>query len=185
MNFELESWEVPPGVDMSRASVPIEFGPVEWNGELTLVSARTVPNASRQSLVFFHPHAGGVNFAVLINDNFGVFKAQTHDKKLDRIVRETLRTKKFYYQTERFYFGRVFYLEGQLGLIREGESFWAYTNSDWIERTPTRITLRCNERTFRARFRVARTAMARCRFRRALCLGMEPQRFWRAQSMAQ
>ena len=41
VNFELEPWEVPPGVDAKNVSVAIEFGPMVWQGEATMVSARS------------------------------------------------------------------------------------------------------------------------------------------------
>ena len=135
MNFELESWEVPPGADANNLSVPIEFGPVEWNGKSTMMSARTVPTNVGKSLAFFRPHGAGINYAVLINDQFGEFKARVHGKKLERIVREALRPKTLYLQSERFYFGRVFHLQDQFCVVRAGESFLTRTQL-WLDNTP-------------------------------------------------
>ncbi len=93
MNFNIEPWELPPDADAGRSSVPIEFGPVEWNGGPTMISARTVPTKSRQSLAFFHPHASEINYAVLINDALGTFKEHIDSKKLGRIIRQALEPK--------------------------------------------------------------------------------------------
>ena len=135
MNFELEPWELPPGADIENVSVPIEFGPIEWRGEPTMVSARWLPTTKKSSLVYFRLHSKNFNFTVLQNDGFGAFKARLHGKKLERIVRKALEPKKFYLQSGRFYFGRVFHLQGQLCLLRAGESFLA-SHCSWLSHTP-------------------------------------------------
>ena len=56
MNFEIEPWEIPPGADASDVLVPIEFGPVEWNGVQTMISARWLELGSGNALAFFRPH---------------------------------------------------------------------------------------------------------------------------------
>lgn len=53
MNFNLEAWEVPPRADAENLSVPIEFGPLEWNGAPTMISARWLELDSDKALAFF------------------------------------------------------------------------------------------------------------------------------------
>lgn len=116
MNFELEPWEIPPGADASNLSVPIEFGPVEWNGEQTMISARTVPTKSRQSLAYFRPHAVEMNFVLMQGQRPNVFES-INVGKLERVVKRAIKG-------QDFRFARLFYYRGQRALLTQRETVW-------------------------------------------------------------
>ncbi|BCM92788.1 hypothetical protein IAD21_04670 [Abditibacteriota bacterium] len=116
-DFRLEVWERPPNTEIRKISSPIEFGPVEWNGEKTMISARTVRFSSSQARAFFRPHRAEANFVISSGQTIYGFQAQMEGGKLERVVRKAVKR-------EEFSFLRVFFLEGQLCLVSSFKSVW-------------------------------------------------------------
>lgn len=119
MNFRLEPWEIPPGANANNLSVPIEFGPLEWNGEQTMISARWLELDSGEALAFFRPHEGEINYVV--TDIFGhsLHRAQKriNNKILGQMTRLGISNGKFGY-------GRLFYCGGEPLIMRDRNYFW-------------------------------------------------------------
>ena len=133
MNFELEPWEVPPGADAENLSVPIEFGPVEWNGEETMISARWLELESGEALAFFRPHCNEINYVVTRGDGIELFRAKKHinSKTLGNVVRVAP-------YSGQFYFGRLFYCHGEYLIFREGHGYWE-AEDFWQRESPLEI----------------------------------------------
>lgn len=133
MEFKIETWEVPPGVDANQMTVPIEFGPVEWNGAQTLISARWLELPSGEALAFFRPHMGGMNFVVTREDGTALPVAKKHvnSKRLGQIVRAAP-------EERQSYFGRIFYCEGECLTFRDGCGHWS-SQDFWQKEKPLRI----------------------------------------------
>lgn len=120
--FLLEAWEVPVGRDATKTPARVEFGPVEWNGEKTMISALGVRLQSREVVAFFHPDGVEANFAVLQGQSLCPFSSQLDIGKLERIVRQSIKG-------EQFSCGRLFYLEGQTCLLSPRETVWVAPRS--------------------------------------------------------
>ena len=123
MDFKIEAWEVPPGADVSRASEPIEFGPIEWNGAETMISTRTVKVADRHEMVFFRPHCGSINFIILAKWAMcphyrHYLRREKNLSELQQIIEESI-------QTDTFRFGRPFYVADQFCIFSRGKFFWS------------------------------------------------------------
>ncbi len=133
MNFRLEPWEIPPNADASNLSVPIEFGPVEWNKRQTMISARWLELESGEALAFFRPHCDAINYAVTREDKTPHYVANKHvnSKNLGQTVRVAL-------HQEQFYFGRPFYCHGECLIFREGRGHWEFDDF-WQRETPLEI----------------------------------------------
>ena len=119
MNFNVEAWEVPPGADANNLSVPIEFGPVEWNGAQTRISVRRLQLEAGAALAFFRPHNGQMNYVVTHGNDAPVPVTEKHgnSKTLGLIVRAAL-------YGEQAHFGRLFYCHGERLIFREERSYW-------------------------------------------------------------
>ena len=133
MNFELETWEIPPDADADNLSVAIEFGPVEWQGEPTLVSARWLELASGEAFAFFRPHSDPINFVVTREDNTPLRIARKHvnSKVLGRIARVAP-------CEASSHFGRLFYCHGECLIFREGRGHWE-SQDFWQQEAPLEI----------------------------------------------
>lgn len=123
MNFEIEEWEIPPGADASNLSVPIEFGPVEWNGAETIISARTVKVADRHEMVFFRPHCGSTNFIILAKWAMCPYyrhylRRKKNPNELQQIIEESI-------QVDSLRFGRSFYVADQFCIFSRSKFFWS------------------------------------------------------------
>lgn len=123
MNFELESWEIPPTAVTGKLTDATEYGPLNWRGETTMVSARLVPlNSQGLAWAFFRPHAGTTNFVALQN-NFTIAQNQTRSFQghLKSTIERAL-------ENAEALAGRVFYVEGQLCLLTGQGAAWATPN---------------------------------------------------------
>ncbi len=131
MNFKIEAWEIPPGADANNLSMPIEFGPVDWDGAPTMISARWLEFASGEALAFFRPHSGAINYVVTREDNapLVVSKKHVNSKTLGRIARGALDEGKF---------GRLFYCHGECLLFRESRCYWE-SQDYWQKESPITI----------------------------------------------
>ncbi len=115
--FRLEPWELPTQVEIKKTSSPIEFGPIEWNGEKTSISARTVRFASNQIWAFFRPLNVEANFVVASSSTNYSSHPQIDAGKLERIVRKAIKG-------DQFSFRRAFYVEGELCLMSPEGAVW-------------------------------------------------------------
>ena len=133
MNFKIESWEVPPGANAENLSVPIEFGPIEWNGEQTLISARWLELSSGEALAFFRPHKMKINYVVTREDKTPLYVANKHvnSKTLGQTVRAAL-------HQEQSYFGRLFYCHGECLIFQKGRGHWEFDDF-WQREMPLEI----------------------------------------------
>ena len=128
MNFEIEKWEVPPGADTENLSVPIEFGPVEWNGAQTMISARWLELDSGEALAFFRPHCGAINYVVTHSEGIALYWVRKHinSKNLGELVRLAMAGGKFYN-------GRMFYCANKL-LITQGSRYYWSASQDFYQK---------------------------------------------------
>ena len=128
MNFRLEAWEVPPDADASNLSVPIEFGPIEWQGAPTMISARWLELPSGEALAFFHAHSCAMNFVVTLGDGTTLIRLRKHinSKNLGNIVRIAL-------HGGRFHFGRLFYCGGEALVLGNEKAHWS-ASDDFFQR---------------------------------------------------
>ena len=138
MNFRLEPWEVPPGAAANNLSVAIEFGPVEWNGEPTMVSARWLELGSGEALAFFRPHCAHINYVVLDDDD-GLLHEKyksANSKTLEWRARQGI-------MNSALYCGRLFYCHSESLIFREGCVYWE--NQDfWLREYPLEIPFDAN-----------------------------------------
>ena len=138
MNFRLEKWEVPPGADIENVSVPIEFGPVEWNSEQTRVSARWLEFKSGEALAFFRPHCDAINYVVTREDETLLHMASKHVNS--KILGQTVRSATC---EEQSHFGRLFYIHGEYLIFREGQGLWE-SQDYWQRESPLEIPFDAN-----------------------------------------
>ena len=139
MNFELESWEVPPGADADNLSVPIEFGPVDWNGESTMISARWLELDSGEALAFFRPHETGINYVVLDgNDGLLYQKSKgTNSKTLGWRARLAI-------GNNASYCGRLFFCGGEAVVTQNSIYHWCPSSDPYRKVVPLKLPFDCS-----------------------------------------
>lgn len=133
MNFEIEIWEVPPGADANNLSVPIEFGPIDWNGEMAMISARWLELDSGEALAFFRPHESGINFVV--TSERGLLY-QRHKRINSKTLGERAR---FGMEKREFRCGRLFYCGGEGLLIAGTQAHWIGQQNFWQMEAPLTV----------------------------------------------
>lgn len=119
MNFRLEPWEISPENE-EGTEVSVEFGPVEWKGQNTMVSARwALMSYTTRAYVRFHQ--SDINYVVIRNKRVVRFE-RTNSKILGRVARQAI-------AENEFQLGRIFYLEGEFCLATPTEMFWIKRSS--------------------------------------------------------
>ena len=123
MNFKLEPWEIPPGADANNLSVPIEFGPIDWNGVQTMISARTVEIPTTRNLkwnlALVHPHSTKTNFMPLMKYTIIPNRILSfHISELENIIIKRIKE-----SPDRF--GRTFYVAEQLCIVSQNKFLWS------------------------------------------------------------
>ena len=134
MNFKLEQWEIPSGADAENLSVPIEFGPVEWNGEQTMISARWLELDSGEALAFFHPHCAEINYVVL-DDNDGLLYERhksANSKTLGWRARQGI-------ENSALYCGRLFFCAGEAVVTQNSIYHWSSSSDLYRKVVPLRL----------------------------------------------
>ena len=142
MNFELEKWEVPPDADANSLSVPIEFGPIEWQGAQqgapTMVSARWLELPSGEALAFFHAHATGTNYVVTYaSTSLHRRKKRVNSKALGELVRSAIGDGSAYSC------GRLFYCEREALIARDWNYCWSTSLDVYLEMYPPQFPFCC------------------------------------------
>ena len=134
MNFKLESWEVPPGADAENLSVPIEFGPVEWQAEQTMISARWLEVEAGKALAFFRPHSSAINYVLTHSEGTALYwvRQRINSKNLGELVRMAM-------AGDKFYNGRMFYCADKLLITRNSEYYWSASQDFYQKEYPLQL----------------------------------------------
>ena len=119
-DFALESWEVPPGVDVGKAKTFGPVGPFAWKGARMMFLLKLVPVDSTRSMVFFRANNQSKNYAVVSGGDTcqpTLLASQSPPEKAVRVLKHVI-------GSGEGCFGRVFYLEGELCVARKKSMGW-------------------------------------------------------------
>jgi len=120
-DFELEAWEIPPGVDASQTSQAVFASEMEqWKEGKAQMMLRSVPRSPSEMWVFFRPSDGsGINFLACESERGSPIRPV-------EFSRDFFRNRRYLFFALRHGSlpGRVFFLDDACVFINENEGGW-------------------------------------------------------------
>jgi len=125
-DFELEAWEVPPGIEQGGSEPYAPIGPLSWKGRQMMFSFRLVNWDDIRNVAFFRAQNGGINHVILDGAGFCIpwlFPSDLTQDKVADILRDSLNGKQFHY-------GRLFQVEDGLCIVEGKRIGWLNLRAD-------------------------------------------------------